>query len=893
MTGAVVVRRIIAAFALAVAWSGALGAPASAATLPTNVTATRGSGDLVTVTWTPGAAGATYAVQAFREATGSAEWSVCAGPLDATTCSDPLNVPRDVEAWIAVSATDSSTVTTDRVRLLAVPAAPSTPTLTAGDTSLGITWTWAASGANVAATGFVATAYSSVAGGTVLGTCSAGAAARTCDIGGLANGSTVFIDVVAQGATGNSDPSARAAGTPVGRPAAPTVTAVEGSDQSLSIRWSAGATNGSAITGYRADVFTQSSGGTSVNSCTTTSAQECSVGSLTNGTSYYAEVIATNALGDSGASARVAGTPGTRATAPRSVAVLRGDRELAVSWLAPTSDGGSEITSYTASAYPSTLSSATAVATCTSSSLSCTLGGVANDTTYYVSVTATTVVGTGSAASRVTVRGVTAMSAPQGVDAATGNGFAKVTWRAPASSGGRRIDGYVVRAYREATGGEAVAQCVPTGATLTCNVGPLPNGSAYYVDVVALTALGSSPASEPRVRTFPSTQPTAPRNVTAVQEGVDVRVRWSVPHADGGHPIAKYVATAFSAATGTKSVGACVTNGDTCLISGVTGPPVYVSVVASNAVGDSPASAQRVKVAITGLPSAPRDVAVERRGASMRVSWLRATNDGGSPITAYHVVVKDSAGVAQAACEVTKPGDLSTPSSCAFRAVPASWTSVTVSAVNAFGRASADPVPVPSKAGLPATPRGLAVLPSERALVASAVRGADHGDTTHYEFRVWSQPTKGRILGSCDTVRGASEPSCRVEGLDNYEPVWVDAVARRGAKVSAPTSRSRAVPMASTPSAVRKVTVSSSPGSVTVRWHEPLSDGGYAVTKTSVTAVDAAGGATLGTCSAKAPKRTCSFEGLTGEYAVFTVTAENLVGPGTASEPVGRNLLVR
>ena len=76
--------------------------------------------------------------------------------------------------------------------------------------------------------------------------------------------------------------------------------------------------------------------------------------------------------------------------APRAVTAAAGDGLLTASWTPPADDGNSAVTSYTATAAPGGGS-------CTSTTTSCTISGLANGTTYTVSVTATNAVGTGPA----------------------------------------------------------------------------------------------------------------------------------------------------------------------------------------------------------------------------------------------------------------------------------------------------------------------------------------------------------------------------------------------------------------------------------------------------------------------------------------------------------------
>ena len=176
---------------------------------------------------------------------------------------------------------------------------------------------------------------------------------------------------------------------------------------------------------------------------------------------------------------RTASAPGV----PTTVGATAGDASAAVTWSAPSDDGGAAVTGYTATAAPGGASCAW-----TTGELGCTIRGLANGTGYAISVTATTLGGTSGASSSATVtpRGVAGV--PTGVTASAGLLRAVIAWKAPAVDGGSAITAYTVTA---SPGG---ARCTTTGA-LTCAVTGLLNTKAYTFVVKAETSAGSGPAS--------------------------------------------------------------------------------------------------------------------------------------------------------------------------------------------------------------------------------------------------------------------------------------------------------------------------------------------------------------------------------------------------------------
>ena len=159
-----------------------------------------------------------------------------------------------------------------------------------------------------------------------------------------------------------------------------------------------------------------------------------------------------------------------------------------VAFTAPVSNGGSAITSYTATSSPAggtgTLNQA--------GSGTITVTGLTNGTPYTFTVKANNAAGA-SAASEPTSPEVTPYSvpdAPTSVMATAGNEQASVTFTAPASNGGSAITSYTVTPYVGATAGSPVTQnanpIVVTG---------LINGTAYTFTVIANNAAGASAVS--------------------------------------------------------------------------------------------------------------------------------------------------------------------------------------------------------------------------------------------------------------------------------------------------------------------------------------------------------------------------------------------------------------
>ncbi len=181
---------------------------------------------------------------------------------------------------------------------------------------------------------------------------------------------------------------------------------------------------------------------------------------------------------------------------PTGVAAAPGNMSAVVSWSAPADPGSSPITGYTATSSPGGK-------TCTSTgTLSCTVSGLTNGTSYTFTVTAINAVGTGPSSvpsAAVTPRAVP--GAPTAVVAAAGNASAVVSWSAPSSNGGSPITGYAV------TSSPGSKTCTTTG-TLSCTVTGLTNRTAYTFTVTATNGIGISLPSAPSPAVTPLTGAT-------------------------------------------------------------------------------------------------------------------------------------------------------------------------------------------------------------------------------------------------------------------------------------------------------------------------------------------------------------------------------------------------
>ena len=362
--------------------------------------------------------------------------------------------------------------------------------------------------------------------------------------------------------------TATAAATAPGTPT--SVVATAGAAQ-ISVAFTP-STSGGTATSYTATCGTKTATGT---------ASPLVVTGLTNGTAYTCTVTATNTSGTSAASSSSASvTPTAAVTAPGAPTigtVTAGKARASVAFTAPSSNGGSAITNYTASCALGTSTPVTK--TGTASPLVVT--GLTNGSTYSCTVTATNSAGTSAASLAVSVMpvdGTTAVPTKPTITSVTA-GAAQITVAFSAATSGTTATGFT------ATCGTKTA----TGTSSPLVVTGLTNGTAYTCTVTASNAGGVSTASTTSSSATPtaSAAPNAPtiKQVDGATSGVLI---YFSAASSGGTP-------SYYKATCTPSGGTAVTSANFSAspiwLSGLTNNTLHsCTVVAGNSTGDSAAS---------------------------------------------------------------------------------------------------------------------------------------------------------------------------------------------------------------------------------------------------------------------------------------------------------------
>jgi fibronectin type 3 domain-containing protein len=276
-------------------------------------------------------------------------------------------------------------------------------------------------------------------------------------------------------------------------PGQPSLSATAGNAQ-VGLSWTTPADGGAAISGYR--LYRGTSSGSLALYQTLGVVSGYTDSAVTNGTTYYYQVSAVNAVGEGSRSTERSATPTAPITVPGqpTLTATAGNAQVALSWTTPA-NGGSPISGYRL--YRGTSSGSLALYQTLGVVTTYTDTAVTNGTTYYYQVSAANGVGEGSRSaehSATPTAPSTVPSAPLGFTAAPS--FPKgidLAWSAPASNGGAAITGYAI--YRSTTSGtETFLAAVPAGSTTYRDTSTKKNTRYYYI-VRAVNAVGEGASS--------------------------------------------------------------------------------------------------------------------------------------------------------------------------------------------------------------------------------------------------------------------------------------------------------------------------------------------------------------------------------------------------------------
>ena len=408
------------------------------------------------------------------------------------------------------------------------------------------------------------------------------------------------------------------------KPRAPVMNSAVAGDVQVNISWNPTA----GATGYKLYKSTTTGEYGAEYTTVESSVHSYDITELTNGTTYYFIVKATNPGGDSPASNEVSATPHVPAPgAPVMNSAVAGDGQVNLSWN-PTAG---------ATGYKIYKSTATGMyefecATVSNSVYSQDITDLINGTTYYFIVKATNPGGDSPASNEVSATPqVPAPGAPVMNSAVAGDGQVNLSWNPTAGATGYKI-------YKSTATGMYELECATvSNSVYSQDITGLINGTTYYFIVKATNPGGDSPASNEVSATPQVPAPGAPVINSAIAGDGHVNISWNPTAGATGYKIYKSTATGmyeFECATVSNSV---YSQDITGLINGTT---YYFIVKAINPGGDSPASNEVSATPQVPAPGAPVINSAVAGDGQVNISW-----DPTAGATGYKIYKSATTGV--------------------------------------------------------------------------------------------------------------------------------------------------------------------------------------------------------------------------------------------------------
>ncbi len=511
-----------------------------------------------------------------------------------------------------------------------------------------MTVTWTAPAGNGSSITDYVVQFSSNSGASWTTFADGTSATASATVTGLSNGVPYVFRVAATNAAGTSSYStASSSVTPRSTPGRVTAVAGTPDNQSVTLVWTAPASNGgSAITDYVVQYSSDSGANWTTFADGTSNAASTTVTGLTNGTGYVFQVAASNVVGVgpySLASDEV--IPYTLPGAPSGLTGTPGNAQVSLTWSAPVSNGGNAITDYVVEYSTNSGTTWITFNDGVSSTTTATVTGLTNGSGYIFRVSAKNAAGVGSASS--TTSGIvprTVSSAVPSVSTTVGNGQIGLTWTLPVSTGGSAITDYLVEYSSDGTNWTTFTDGVST--TRSTTVTGLTNGTPYAFRVSAINAAGTGSSSLPTTSVAPYTTPGQPTSVSGTFGDGQVSVSWTAPTSNGGNAITDYLVqwssdsgvswTVFSDST---SVATSAT------VTGLTnGTPYTFRVAAVNAAGPGSYSTASSAVTPKRIPGAPTLSTSTVGDTQVALTWSAPASNGGASITDYAVQYSSNAG---------------------------------------------------------------------------------------------------------------------------------------------------------------------------------------------------------------------------------------------------------
>jgi hypothetical protein len=751
--------------------------------MPSSTVTISFSASILNSTWAPATNALTYTVTFYQVATptvsGGTLFETDTGitNLNTTAVTVPLNGFYYYSSVLAINTYGSSAATTSSTVALVNGLLPSTiPTIIMSFAGSQVTASWSAS-ANAATYTilFYQTPIQQITGGATFESDTSVTSSQTTTTS-LINSYYYYavvtpINTFGYGASTTSGTAVQAQVLPFN----PTSVSISFAGTQVTVAWSASSYSTSYIVTIYQRATAGLTGGSTLETDTTSSTSQASLTGLTFRNYYYATVTGVNQYGSSSSitttgAAQAAFTP----LIPTNASITPTTFQAAVGWTAASYTNTYTVKFYQVATQVNTggllvETASTASTTLTSATI------LLNSFYYYATVQAVNEFSSSAPVSTdptaIIANGPTS---PTNVRVSLSGSKVNATWTAAINA-----DSYTVSFYQVATAVTTGGTLLETGSvttTVQATSTTLLNGFYYYATVQAVNAFGSSSTATSATPLLVTTiLPSEPSNVAVSFAGTQVTATWTASPANAtSYRVIFYQNNNASTSGGIAFETTTGQTGTTQLSSSVllNDYYYYATVQGVNANGSSaPITSANTTVQITGiLPTLPTSVTISFAGTQLTATWVAsAKNPGTYTVVFYQVPTRITT---DGIIFETDVGSTSSPQSTTTVLVNGYYYYAKVIAVNAYG--SATPV-----ASATATSLITTILPTVPSNVAVSFAGTQVTATwspsafnaTSYTVRFYqvaSSQTTGGTLFETDAGQAATTQLSSTVLLNGY-----------------------------------------------------------------------------------------------------------------------------
>ena len=468
---------------------------------------------------------------------------------------------------------------------------------------------------------------------------------------------------------------------------------------------------------------------------------------------------------DTGSSKLMYATADTpRASEPRDVQAVGGDKNISLNWQPPVREGWGPVTGYNIYLEGEVFAQVSAGGS------SFTVDGLESGRSYNLYIRAVNYMGPGYGSETVSAKVWGSPSEPIAVIGEGGDGSVDITWEPPVYDGGLPLVGYIV--YRGTDGGsmETYQELLNV---ISFNDENVNNGITYRYAISAFNSIGEGNRSA-SVTVTPVGIPGKPVDVMASSGTGYITITWSPPVDDGGSEVISY--NIYRGLDSTNmilydNIEAPLNFNDTYVENGV---PYFYSVSAVNTVGEGELS-DTVSAVPMMVPGSPVDLRSVSGDGYVELTWS-APSDNGSPILNYKIYRAeglDDMALLDVVNDVTNYNDASITNGNEYI--------YSVSAVNLIGEGSRSAETIAQPIGVPSAPIALVVEGGDGSVSLSWAIPSKDGGASLTSYTIYKRVGDDEWEAAGNTVGSTTfKDSKVVNGVEYWYRVTAENIVGEG-----------------------------------------------------------------------------------------------------------------